>query len=448
MRRLKKESCGKESGLGRQTLFDSNRDLFERLCAEDNLLEAFLTVKRNRGAAGVDGVTIQDFEARLHDELAKLAKELRNWQYKPKPVKRVEIPKEDGSMRKLGIPCVRDRVMQACLKTILEEIFEPQFSNSSYGFRPGRRQKDAIKEAQSHVHEGRGWVVDIDLAQFFDTMSQDRLIYRLSLKVPDKRILRLVGIILRSGVAIDGEFQSTSEGATQGSPISPLLSNVVLDELDKELEQRGLKFVRWADDANIFVKSEEAAKRVLLSITKFIEKKLKLKVNQTKSKAARSQDVKFLGLTIKNGEVVIARKSMKKAMTKVSQLVRTNSPVPVQKTMERVNLWYIGWAHYFKMTQYPMQLQMIEAHIRRRFRARIVRQCKRRKSLCKRLEKRGVKSKTARTQAYSSRGPWRLSSGAMNHAYKVEWFIKVMGQQIFSNRSLSHWHSEKKRIFV
>ena len=443
-----KGSCGKESGLGKQTLFDSNRDLFERLCAEDNLLEAFLAVKRNRGAAGVDGVTIQDFEAGLHDELAKLANELRNWQYKPKPVKRVEIPKEDGSMRKLGIPCVRDRVMQACLKTILEEIFEPIFSNSSYGFRPGRCQQDAIHEAQKLVQEGREWVVDIDLAQFFDTMSQDRLIHRLSLHVPDKRILRLVGIMLRSGAEIDGEIHSTTKGSTQGSPISPLLSNVVLDELDKELEARGLKFVRWADDANIFVKSEEAAKRVLVSITKFIERKLKLKVNQTKSKAAKSSEVKFLGLTIKNGEVVIARKSMRKAMTKVSELVRTNSPVPVEKTLERVNLWYHGWANYFKMTQYPMQLLLIEAHVRRRLRARIVRQLKRRKFLCRRLESRGVKRKTAQAQAYSAKGPWKLSSGAMNIAYKVDWFTNTMRQKIFSNRSLSHWHPVKKRMFV
>jgi RNA-directed DNA polymerase len=443
-----KEPCRKESGLGKLTLFDSNRDLFERLCAEDNLLEAFLAVKRNKGAPGVDGVTIQDFESQLHDELAKLANDLQNWQYKPMPVKRVEIPKEDGSVRKLGIPSVRDRVMQACLKTILEEIFEPNFSNSSYGFRPGRRQNDAIQEAQRLVQEGREWVVDIDLAQFFDTISQDRLIHRLSLQVTDKRILRLVGVILRSGVAIDGEYQATTEGSTQGSPISPLLSNVVLDELDKELEERGLKFVRWADDANIFVKSEEAAKRVLVSITKFIERKLKLKVNQTKSKAAKSRDVKFLGLTIVNGEVVIARKSMRKAMAKVSELVRTNSPVPVQKTMERVNLWYQGWANYFKMTQYPMQLSMIEAHVRRRFRARIVRQMKRRKFLCRRLEKRGVKRRTAQAQAYSAKGPWKLSSGAMNHAYKVEWFINAMGQKVFSNRSLSHWHPVKKRIFV
>ena len=181
----------------RQTLFDSNRDLFERVCAEDNLLEAFLSVKRNKGAPGVDGVTIEEFETHLQNEIAKLEKDLRSWQYRPKPVKRVEIPKEDGSMRKLGIPCIRDRVMQACLKTILEEIFEPHFSNSSYGFRPGRRQHDAIKEAQSYVQEEREWIVDIDLERSFDTMSQDRLIYRLSLKVPDKRILRLVGITLR-----------------------------------------------------------------------------------------------------------------------------------------------------------------------------------------------------------------------------------------------------------
>lgn len=434
--------------MGKLNLFDSNRDLFERLCSEDNLLEAFLAVKRNKGAAGVDGVTINDFEAQLHEELSKIANDLRNWQYKPMPVRRVEIPKEDGSMRKLGIPCVRDRVMQACLKSILEEIFEPIFSNSSYGFRPGKRQQDAIHVAQTLVQEGREWVVDIDLERFFDTLSQDRLIHRLGLYVPDKRILRLIGTILRSGVDIDGEIHTMTEGSVQGSPISPLFSNVVLDELDKELEARGLRFVRWADDANIFVKSEEAAKRVLASITKFIERKLKLKVNQTKSKVAKSSDVKFLGLTIKNGEVVIARRSMKKALDKVSQLVRTNSPVPVQKTMERVNSWYIGWAQYFKMTQYPMQLQMIEAHIRRRFRARIVKQCKRRKSLCKRLEKRGVKKKTACAHAYSSRGPWRLSSGAMNNAYKVDWFIGTMGQKIVSNRSLSHWYSVKKRIFV
>jgi RNA-directed DNA polymerase len=447
-RQPKKESCRKESGLGKQTLFDSNRDLFDRLCSEANLLDAFIAVKRNKGAAGVDGVTIQAFEAQLQDELAKLANDLRSWQYKPKPVKRVEIPKEDGSMRKLGIPCVRDRVMQACLKTILEEIFEPNFSNSSYGFRPGRRQKDAVQEAQRLVQEGREWVVDIDLAQFFDTMSQDRLIHRLSLQVTDKRILRLVGMILRSGVAIDGEFQSTTEGSTQGSPISPLLSNVVLDELDKELEARGLRFVRWADDANIFVKSEEAAKRVLTSVTKFIERKLKLKVNQAKSKAAKSSGVKFLGFTIKNGEVVIAKKSMRKAMAKVSELVRTSSPVPVQKTMERVNLWYQGWAHYFALTQYPMQLQIIEAHVRRRFRARIVRQLKKRKYLCRRLESRGVKRKTAQAQAYSAKGPWKLSSGAMNYAYTVDWFIETIGQEVFSNRSLSHWHPVKKRIIV
>jgi RNA-directed DNA polymerase len=435
--------------LGTLNLFNSNRDLFEQVCAEDNLLLAFLDVKSNKGAAGVDGITIEVFETQVLEELAALAKELREWRYKPRPVKRVEIPKADGNgVRNLGIPCIRDRIVQACLKIVLEPLFEPTFSKSSYGFRPGRRQQDAIAVAQQYVQAGKEWVVDIDLEKFFDTLSQDRLIYRLSLKVTDKRILRLVGMCLRSGVIIDGRKHPTTEGSVQGSPLSPLLSNVVLDELDKELEKRGLAFVRWADDSNIFVGSEKAANRVMTSITKFIELKLKLRINRTKSKVALSKYVKFLGMTIVAGTVAIAAKAMASAMDKVSKLVRTNSPVPVEKSIAKVNEWYVGWANYFAMTQYPIQLLMIEAHVRRRLRARIVRQTKRRNTLYKRLVSRGVKRKTASKNVFSNKGPWKLSVGSMNLAYSVEWFIKIAGQKVCSNRKRPHWFSVQKRILL
>jgi RNA-directed DNA polymerase len=433
--------------LGIKNLFNSSRDLFEQVCAEDNLHLAFAAVKRNKGAAGVDGISIEVFAQNLNKEIASLAEELQNWRYKPRPVKRVEIPKSDGkSLRKLGIPCVRDRVVQTCLKMILEPIFEPVFSNSSFGFRPGRSQKDAINAAQSFVKEGREWCVDIDLSQFFDTLSQDRLIHRIGVHVQDKRILRLIGITLRSGVQVGGHVEKSIEGSVQGSPLSPLLSNVVLDELDKELERRGLAFVRFADDSNIFVRSEKSAQRVMISITKFIENRLKLKVNQSKSKVGLSKAVRFLGMTIIAGCVAISAKSMTKAMEKVAELTPTNSPIPVHKTLERVNTWYRGWAEYHSMTQYPSQLLQVEAHVRRRLRARIVRQCKKRRNLHKRLLSRGVTKKTAAKAAFGPNGPWKLSHGALQHAYSVQWFIEKAGQYIHSNKELPTWFPQKKWI--
>lgn len=430
-------------------LFNLNRSLYEQICAEHNLLDAFLDVKRNHGSPGIDGKTIEEFETNLHAELSSLSKELQEWRYRPKPVRRVEIPKADGkSTRQLGIPCVRDRVVQSCLKRILEPIFEPIFSNHSYGFRPGRSQKQAIKAAHAYVLEGKEWVVDIDLARFYDTICQDRLISRLGESISDKRILRLIGITLRSGVMVSGKVEPTLEGSVQGSPLSPLLSNVVLDELDKELENRGLSFVRWADDSNIFVKSEKAAQRVMQSITKFIEKRLRLQVNREKSQVGLSNKVKFLGMTIIAGTVAISAKSMVKAMAIAKSLTRTNSPIPVVRTMEKVNSWYKGWAQYHTMTQYPSQFLVIEAHIRRRLRARIVRQCKRRRTLFRKLVARGMSRKKARTNVFSAKGPWKLSHQTMNHAYSVKWFTKYVGQEIISDNALQHWFSVKKRILL
>jgi RNA-directed DNA polymerase len=439
--------CAKESRMGFENLFNSSRDLFEQVCAEDNLHLAFASVKRNRGVSGVDGITIEMYSENLSREISKLAEELQNWKYKPKPVKCVEIPKSDGkSTRKLGIPCVRDRVVQACLKMILEPIFDPLFSENSYGFRPGRNQEQAVLAAQSFVKEGKEWVVDVDLEKFFDTISHDKLIYRMSLQVKDTRIHRLLGNILRSGVQVGNIVEETLEGSVQGSPLSPLLSNIVLDELDKELEKRKLVFVRFADDNNIFVRSEKAAQRIMLSITKFIENKLKLKVNQSKSKVALSKHVKFLGMTIISGTRAISAKSMKNAHEKLKELLPTNSPMPVQKSIAKLNVWFRGWAEYFSMTQYPSQLLVIEAHARRRLRARIVKQCKRKANLQRRLVSFGLKRKSVAKSLYGAIGPWKLSHHLMQRAYDVAWFTEKGGQYIHSSKGYRHWFSRKKWI--
>lgn len=269
--------------------------LFDDLCSRTYLSVGFTLVKRNKGKPGIDGVSIQDFETRLEEELSQLQEELSNWTYQPSPVRRVEIPKPDGKgARLLGIPTVRDRVVQTALKLLLEPIFEPHFSTHRYGFRPGRSPHMAVQAAQQIVTSGKSYVVDIDLAKFFDRIHHDRLISRMNQRIADKRILRLVGLMLRSGVMSQGEFSPSQEGTMQGGPLSPLLSNIVLDELDQELEKRGLEFCRFADDCNIFVKTPKAAERVMEKIKLFIEKKLKLKVNEEKSKVARAEAVKFL----------------------------------------------------------------------------------------------------------------------------------------------------------
>jgi RNA-directed DNA polymerase len=292
--------------------------LFEDLCYLSYLRIGFEQVKENKGKPGIDGVTIQDFEFRMEEELSRLQQELLNWTYKPSPVRRVEIPKPGGQgVRLLGIPTVRDRVVQTALKLLLEPIFEPHFSPHSYGFRPGRSQHQAVQAAQSIVNSGKAYVVDIDLSKFFDRIHHDRLIARMGQRITDKRILRLVGLMLRSGVMINGVVCRSEEGTMQGGPLSPLLSNIVLDELDHELERRGLEFCRFADDCNIFVKSQKAAERVMETVSQFIEGKLKLKVNREKSQVARSERVKFLGFTVVNGTIAIAGKALQAAMSKV-----------------------------------------------------------------------------------------------------------------------------------
>ncbi len=424
-------------------------NLFEALCSEYYLYKGFRAVRKNGGSVGIDQQRIQDFEANLRAELQKLQKELEEWSYQPQPVRRVEIPKSDGrGTRLLGIPCVRDRVVQAALKGLLEPLLDPHFSEHSYGFRPGRNQRQAVEAAKRIVQErGKEIVVDIDLSKFFDRIHHDRLIFKLSEKVPDKRILRIIGKILRSGVMEDGVVKPTQEGSVQGSPLSPLLSNVVLDELDKELENRGLEFCRFADDCNIFVKTKKSGQRVMGSIRRFIEKKLKLVVNEEKSKVARTSKVKFLGMTIVDGMIAISRKSLLKAMVRVKELTPRGTYQKLSTSIEAINIWYRGWSTYYGMTQFPSQLGAIEAHIRRRLRARLVDQQKSRRNLLNKLMRQGVSYEQAAKAAYSQKRRWALShTRAVEMAFPNKWFAKEMGLLIRSEESHPHWQKRQKWV--
>jgi RNA-directed DNA polymerase len=428
-------------------LYDDQR-LFDDLCNVGALRQGFKAVKANRGAPGIDGVSVKDFERDLDKELRQLLEELSSWTYRPKPVKRVDIPKPDNKgTRPLGIPTVRDRVVQATIKLLIEPVFEPTFSPSSYGFRPGRNQRQAVQAACEIINSGKAYVVDIDLSKCFDRISQDRLMARLRQTIGDKRLLRLIGLTLRSGILIDGFVSPSDEGVVQGSPLSPLLSNIVLDEWDKELERRGLSFCRFADDCNIFVGSRKAADRVMNSISNFIERRLKLKVNRDKSQVAHSSEVKFLGMTIINGTIAIAWLSMNRAMQMVKELTPRGTHLNLEQTIARINRWYRGWANYFAMTQYPAQLKRIEAHIRRRLRSRLVDQQKSRRNLCRKLIKRGISRPVAKMTAYSHRKRWALS-GTMTlaRAYPVDYFIHTLGQYIHSNRRHAHWFAVNRWI--
>jgi len=421
--------------------------LFEALCSNEALRQGFAAVKKNRGAAGIDKQTTEDFESKLESNLEQLSEELRTWTYQPKPVRGIEIPKPAGGKRPLGIPCVRDRVVQATIKMLIEPKLDPHFSDNSYGFRPGKNQQQAVAAAKRIVESGKEFVVDIDLANFFNTINHDRLIRRLSERIEDKQILRLIGMILRSGIMSEGVLKPTQEGTTQGSPLSPLLSNVYLDELDKELESRELEFCRFADDANIFVNSQKAADRVMQTITKFIEKKMKLVVNKEKSKTSVSGRVKFLGMTIIAGMIAISNVSMLRAMTKVKELTPRGTHLSIEQTIKRINNWYLGWSAYYSMTEFPAQLYAVEARTRRRLRARIVKQQKQRRNLFRKLISRGVPRTSAGKTAYSCKKVWALScTWAVEKAFPNKWFIGEMGLRIRSDEERPHWSPITKYI--
>jgi len=426
------ESNGHQTDTARKgTPIHNETSLMEAILERDNMFAAYRNVKRNKGAPGIDNMTVEDLKEFLKTEWPRIKEELLEDRYQPQPVKQVEIPKPDGGMRKLGIPTVMDRMIQQAIHQVLNSIFDPQFSESSYGFRPGRSAQQAVLKAREYVAEGREWVVDMDLEKFFDRVNHDILMARVARKIKDKRVLKLIRKYLQSGIMIGGLETIRESGTPQGGPLSPLLSNVLLDELDKELERRDHKFCRFADDCNIYVKSKAAGERVMESIKDFLESKLKLKVNEGKSKVAKPGSRKFLGYTImkRKGKQII--RVAPKAITRMKDKVRLNLKQGkgrnLKTTIREMYPILKGWINYFKLTEAETPLEELDSWIRRKLRRVIWKQMKRPWTRAKALMKRGVEKDMAWRTAKSRKGPWRCSKTIAMHVAFPNDFFKGMG---------------------
>lgn len=386
--------------------------LMEEMVHEENAKRALRQVRRNHGSPGVDGMTVAALGAYLHVHWGAIQSALLGGSYRPKPVRRVEIPKPDGGVRKLGIPTVVDRLIQQLLLQVLQRRWDPTFSEHSYGFRPGRSAQQAVAHAQQYIAEGYGTVVDIDLEKFFDRVHHDRLMSRIATRVTDKRVLRLIRAYLNAGVMENGLVSPTEEGTPQGGPLSPLLSNIVLDDLDRELEQRGHCFVRYADDANIYVKSERAGRRVMRSLTTFIEQRLKLTVNRAKSAIGQPKERQFLGFSFTSGPEIrrrIAPHALVRFKKRVRTLTNRNRGRSMETVVEQLAPYLNGWGGYFGFCQTRSVLQGLDSWIRRRLRCVIWTQWKTPRRRITELSRRGVQGDEAVSTAMSSHGPWRLS---------------------------------------
>ncbi|HZL68580.1 MAG TPA: group II intron reverse transcriptase/maturase [Candidatus Limnocylindrales bacterium] len=386
--------------------------VMEEVCERGNLKRALRRVKSNKGSPGIDGMTVGELPGYLKQHWPAIREQLLSGSYKPQPVRRVEIPKPDGGMRKLGIPTVLDRFIQQAVMQILQSKWDGTFSEHSHGFRPGRSAHQAVAKAQQYVRAGRRWVVDLDLEKFFDRVNHDRLMKSIALRIADQRMLRLMGALLKAGVMENGLVSPVDEGTPQGGPLSPLLSNLVLDELDRELERRGHRFVRYADDCNIYVRSVGAGRRVMESITRFIRRRLKLKVNESKSAVARPAERKFLGFSISNGEEskrCIAPKALLRCKRKIRELTRRTRGVSLERMVKELASYLRGWKSYFGFCETPSVLHRLDQWIRRRLRSVIWKQRKRRASW--RLANSPVLSAAFPIAYFDSLGVPRLSEG-------------------------------------
>lgn len=417
-----------------------NSNLMEEVLNQKNLNLAFKRVKRNKGAAGVDGVSVDELKSQIQYNFWKIKEALLTGRYEPSPVKRVEIPKPNGGVRQLGIPTVMDRFIQQALGQVLQKKFDPTFSVNSFGFRPNRSAHQAIARAKDIQNDGYRYVVDIDLAKFFDEVNHDRLMGKLAKVIPDKRVLKLIRSFLRSGVMSEGLVATPDKGTPQGGPLSPLLSNIVLDELDKELEQRGHKFVRYADDCNIYVKSERAGQRVMDSVTRFIENRLKLKVNQEKSKVTRPYKSQFLGMSFTSGEYGevksrLSEKSIKRFKDKIRKLTNCRKRVSFEEFIKGIRTYLNGWKGYFGKADAKRGLfKDLDRWIRRRIRCFIWQQWKRIKTRYRKLRQFGVRDKLALTTAATRKGAWRLSnSPGLKIAFPISYFDKMGVPRLYEN---------------
>jgi len=403
------------------------QDLITKISELPNLAAALRQVVKNRGSAGADGMSVKELREWFSKSHRSLSESLNTCTYQPEVVKGVEIPKPKGGYRQLGIPTVKDRLVQQAISQGLSKRYEPIFSTHSYGFRPGRSAHDALETAGNYVAEGYSYVIDLDLEKFFDTVNHDRLIWLLGTRMGDKTLLKLIGKFLRSGILKGGLTSQRVQGTPQGSPLSPLLSNIVLDELDKELEFRGHRFVRYADDLIIMVKSAEAAKRVKESITDYIETRLRLKVNREKSRICRPHELNFLGHAIlSDGSFGLSRESEQRFKAKIKQLTRRNRGISLDQLVKELTPQLRGWLNYFRYARMQKRLAKIASWLRRRIRCFRLKQCKRAIGIVRFLRKLGVSEWRCWLLALSGKGWYRKSNTPQAHeGMNLDWFVQI-----------------------
>ena len=401
-------------------------ELLEEILTKENLNKAYKKVYQNKGASGVDGITVYEIKEYIQSNGDEILKQIRNRKYKPQPVRRVQIPKENGKKRNLGIPTVMDRIIQQAMIQVISPIYEEQFSENSYGFRPGRSCEQAVIKALEMINDGNEWIVDLDLEKFFDTVNQDRLITIIRRTIKDGDVVSLIMKYLKAGVMENGKIKATKIGTPQGGNLSPLLSNIMLNELDKELEARGLNFVRYADDCIILVRSEKAANRVLSSITKFIEKKLGLKVNAEKSKVTRPNQTKYLGYSFwkSTGGKWKPKphiKSYQKLKRKLKTLTNRSWSISLDERIKQINYLVRGWVNYFRIANMKQTLIDIDKHLRTRIRVIIWKQWKKTMRRYKALRQLGIEHEIAFACANTRKGYYQICKTTyIKYAINVE----------------------------
>lgn len=406
---------------------DPDEHLLERIISRKNMQRAWRRVKANRGAAGVDTVSIDEFPAYARQNWQCIRESLLAGTYQPSPVKRVEIPKATGGTRPLGIPTVRDRLIQQAIAQVLMPIFDPHFSDHSYGFRPGRSAHQAVRKVREYIREGYRIAVDLDLSKFFDTVTHDVLMHRVARKVRDKRLLRLIGKYLRAGVSVNGRVQKTTNGVPQGGPLSPLLANSVLDDLDKELEERGHRFARYADDFLILVRSQSAAKRVKASIQRFLERKLKLTINESKSQVAPTDKVDFLGFTFRGTTIRWSEKAFGEFKRRVKKLTGRSWFVSMDYRLEKLAEYISGWMNYFGISEYYRPIPEIDHWLRRRVRMCYWKQWRWCRTRVRNLLKLGTHPAVAIPMCLSRKGPWRCARTLATQTGMTNQWLKDQG---------------------